>query len=320
MNYRFSLEEWSGDKPGGNKTICPQCGKRTFVRYVDTHTGEYLGDIVGRCERVNNCRYHLTPREFFDGLSEGDKKRLLQDWRDFPAKTEPLPAKRAIQFLDDDCVGRYKSGQSRLELFLRRRFPDKGEQISAVLEKYCVGCDERGRTVFWQIDADGHLRAGKIISYKQETGHRDKAEHPPVSWVHSRLQKEGVLLSSWKPTQTLFGAHLLAGNTVKSVCIVESEKTAIVSALLLPDFIWVATGGMQNLRLQSCECLKGRNVIVYPDLGAYYEWEAKISSISARVGFSASVSDLLEGIASPEEKLQGLDIADYLLAQSGTMQ
>lgn len=179
MNYRFSLEEWSGDKPGGNKTICPQCGKRTFVRYVDTHTGEYLGDIVGRCERVNNCRYHLTPREFFDGLSEVDKKRLLQDWRDFPAKTEPLPAKRAIQFLDDDWVGRYKSGQSRLELFLRRRFPDKGEQISAVLEKYCVGCDERGRTVFWQIDADGHLRAGKIISYKQETGHRDKAEHPP---------------------------------------------------------------------------------------------------------------------------------------------
>ena len=72
----------------------------------------------------------------------------------------------------------------------------------------------------------------------------------------------------------------------------------------MPGYVWLATGGKQNLKAEKCECLKGRNVILFPDLGA---------AIARRVGFTLSVFDTLERITTPEDRRNGLDIADYMI-------
>ena len=48
--------------------------------------------------------------------------------------------------------------------------------------------------------------------------------------------------------QCLFGEHLLAyaSSMARTVAIVESEKTALIAALFIPDLVWLATGGMHG--------------------------------------------------------------------------
>lgn len=79
MNYPYSLEK------GSRKYSCPNCGdKRSFTRYINNSTGEYLGDTIGRCDHEISCKYHLSPNqagidnlpssEFLSGLPQ--KKEL----------------------------------------------------------------------------------------------------------------------------------------------------------------------------------------------------------------------------------------------------
>lgn len=86
----------------------------------------------------------------------------------------------------------------------------------------------------------------------------------------------------------------------------------------MPEYVWLATGGKQNFKAEKCECLKGRKVILYPDLGAFEDWKNKGETIARSVGFSLSVSDVLERIATPEDRESGFDIADYVIKQLRT--
>ena len=64
MNYRFILEKYRGIS---TRYTCPQCGrKHTFTRYIDTeNNNQYLSERVGKCNRLDKCGYHYTPREYF---------------------------------------------------------------------------------------------------------------------------------------------------------------------------------------------------------------------------------------------------------------
>ena len=56
--------------------------------------------------------------------------------------------------------------------------------------------------------------------------------------------------------------------------------------------------------------LKGRTVILFPDLNAFDKWSNKAKELSQLAIFT--VSDLLERKATEAEREQGLDLADYL--------
>ena len=45
----------------------PQCGrKHTFTRYIDTeNNNQYLSERVGKCNRLDKCGYHYTPKQYF---------------------------------------------------------------------------------------------------------------------------------------------------------------------------------------------------------------------------------------------------------------
>jgi hypothetical protein len=115
----------------------------------------------------------------------------------------------------------------------------------------------------------------------------------------------------------LFGEHLLI-DKCKPVAIVESEKTAIISSIYLPQFIWLAFGGI-GFNIDKCSILKGRTVTLFPDLSkpkegqltAFEKWSNKAKELSHLAIFT--VSDLLERKATEAERKQGLDLADLLI-------
>ena len=163
-------------------------------------------------------------------------------------------------------------------------------------------------------DIQGRCRGGKIIPYNPETGHRIKDDTvPPVMWVHTNLKAAHLLPPEWKLTQCLFGEHLLndKDKVNANVALVESEKTAVICSLLLPECIWLATGGKSqfNDRLM---VLKGRKVTAFPDIDGYDEWRKKAKNYPM---LDITISDILERNATPEQRERHVDIADVLLEE-----
>jgi rubredoxin len=89
----LTLEKYKGL---GSRHTCPACGaKKVFVRYVDTETGRYLADHVGRCNRESNCGYHFKPKDYFaenPHLRNGNYENLLKPQIWTPAKPGIHPA------------------------------------------------------------------------------------------------------------------------------------------------------------------------------------------------------------------------------------
>ena len=53
--YRYILDKSS------RKFACPVCLKKTFVKYVEAETGEYITGDFGKCDREANCSTHILP-------------------------------------------------------------------------------------------------------------------------------------------------------------------------------------------------------------------------------------------------------------------
>ena len=62
--YRYILERYRGR---GTRYTCPQCGRKyTFTRYIDTENNNiYISENVGKCNRLDKCGYHYTPKQYF---------------------------------------------------------------------------------------------------------------------------------------------------------------------------------------------------------------------------------------------------------------
>lgn len=110
-------------------------------------------------------------------------------------------------------------------------------------------------------------------------------------------------------TQCLFGEHLLAQYPDKIVCLVEAQKTAVICTAMMPEFIWLATGGKSGFN-DRVEVLDGRKVIAFPDVDAYDQWCEKAAE---RTYLDITVPDYLQRNATPEELNSGADIADLLI-------
>lgn len=106
-----------------------------------------------------------------------------------------------------------------------------------------------------------------------------------------------------EPQQCLFGYHLKGLG--RPIAIVESEKTAIICSLFIPNYTWMATGGKSNFRL--IRDLKGCDVTLFPDLGAYDDW-SKVATEN-----KCNISDYIEKIATEEDRKMGYDLADFLM-------
>ncbi len=299
--YRYSLDISS------RKAHCPGCGKKRLVLYVDTETGKYLPDHVGRCDREDNCGYHFTPKQFF---ADNPIKNFFE-----PA-VSLVPAKeqinRPIDFLPFDLMDRSVSQHRKCDLFPFLAMLFRENIADQLCNDYLIGTNKQGFTAFWQVDIVGNIRQCKIIQY-QPDGHRNKSTGVIFAGKKILNNQEANL------QQCFFGEFLLnmPGNENKSIAICESEKTAIIASVYYPEFVWLATGGKHGARWTEanvCKVLSGRKVILFPDLGAFDLWKAKSLLMATTAGSSVTTSDLLENSASHEDRTKGLDLADYLLS------
>ena len=147
--------------------------------------------------------------------------------------------------------------------------------------------------------------------YDVASGKRIKEPFNHINWAHKVLLKAEEA-EHFNLQQCLFGEHQLV-NKAKPIAIVESEKTAIIASVYLPDFVWLACGSLTNLTVERCRILAERKVVLFPDLNCLAKWNEKANQLRAALGCCISVSDLLERKASDAEKAQGLDLADFLV-------
>jgi hypothetical protein len=292
QDHRYILEPYKGMN---TRHRCPGCDKnKTFALYIDAETNEPLSSHAGRCNRESECGYHYTPKQYFnDNGIVPEQSAFIHK-----PKAEPLPTSYIDKDVFAKSLTRYED--NNFIKFLQTLFDS--QTVAAAIDQYQIGTSKHwpGATIFWQMDLNSNTRTGKIMLYNDATGKRVKEPINYITWAHTALKVEAFNLK-----QCLFGLPLI-NNTNKPIAIVESEKTAIIASMYLPQLIWLACGGIGNLNKDVCTPLKGRKVILYPDLNAFAKWSVKAKEL----GFN--ISDLLERKATEEEKRKGLDIADYL--------
>lgn len=302
--HRFILEPYKGK---ATRHHCPQCQKqRTFARYLDNETGEHVATNVGRCNREEQCSYHYTPKQYFeDNPTLSSENNIPQRQQHRP---KPLAPPKPASTIPPDVFKGSLQGHSgnHFAAYLLSLFGT--EMTNQLIGRYFIGSSKHwsGATVFYQIDNKGRIRAGKVMLYSPSTGKRVKEPYNHLTWVHSALK-----LPNYNLQQCFFGEHLLKAEPGKPVAIVESEKTAIIASVFIPQFVWLAAGSKDGLSLEKCQALQGRKVVLYPDLNAFDKWSQKAKELSGIA--SVTVSDLLERKASDTERAQGLDLADYLV-------
>lgn len=318
------LEKYRGTR---SRYACPSCGKpKQFARYID-ESGEYIDESVGRCNRESSCGYHLTPKEFMrargvqcsipeqlskmNAVNVMNKMNTLNVMNKMNAVNVMNAVERIDHFetIDNSFIARSldHNAQNRFLLYLATFI--EPEYIFEMAKKYFVGATKDGKTCFWQIDKQGRARTGKIISYSEETGKRDKKVNP--SWIHYELKKHKLLPETFNHQLCFFGEHLLR-NTIKPVAVVEAEKTACIASIFIDDFLWLAVGGKSYLKADKLLRFGKRKIVLFPDADGFELWRREAAEAS-RIGLNVTVSRIIEDAATEDERRNGFDLADYLI-------
>lgn len=309
MNYRYSLDN---NRPS-KLFQCPNCGKKTFKRYIDRPNNTYLDASVGRCNREVKCGYHFSPREHFE-TNTHYKCGTINYFQSSVRRSEGLPQNTLnckTDYIEQEIFLKTTDQHEKngFYQFLVIQFGEAKAKSAAI--KFHIGTSKhwKGAVIFWQIDIHNRIRTGKIMLYNSETGKRIKEPFSHINWAHRLVKKSGT----YQLRQCFFGEHQIA-ITPKyyPVGIVESEKTAIIASILMPELIWLACGSISNLSLSKFYPIADRRIILYPDLNAFAKWSAKAKELSI-YNIDIHVSRLLEDNAHPDERAGGYDLADYLL-------
>jgi hypothetical protein len=181
--------------------------------------------------------------------------------------------------------------------------------VMRAVGKYKLGTlvDQIDKIIFWQFDKDQKCRGGKVMSYNQETLKRGKE----ITWMHSVLKMKDYNLS-----QCLFGEHLIMSSNER-ILVVESEKSAIIGSIVLPNYVWVATGGKSSAIVDKLKLLQHYKVTLVPDIDATESWKQIILDHQEFKQFT--VSDYLANISTDEHRNLQCDIADFLLLERRNM-
>ena len=195
--------------------------------------------------------------------------------------------------------------------------PSDRTNLELMLRFYRVGTslkgDTKGWTVFPQIDMQYYVRDMKLMSYKPD-GHRDKQSKYNFNWMSAMMTKAGLMdPDKYHVDRCLFGLHLASAFPKAEVCIVESEKTAILcSAFSDPnERIWMATGGKSGFRPTTLQPLidQKRDIVLFPDFDAYKEWTLMRDAIGwPKLTVSNKVKQLHIAADGPKA-----DIADIMV-------
>lgn len=257
-----------------------------------------------------------------EGLSYPDALRYLakkynvdidmQDFNYTPPPPRPAPPPKPtlvlpLRYVTQRMVGLERNALVQWILSDIKWDGAQAHRIPTVLTDYCVGHSPRtGMTIWWQIDEQQQVHTGKLMLYKAD-GHRDKTEGKyTFDWVHSTLSRHPDSATGkmtydppypypdiYNPDkqemrQCLFGMHLLnkykKEGVAQEVCIVESEKTAVLMAIAYGNHtgqVWMACGGIENLSREKLRPIieQQRTIRLCPDRDGIDRWKDKAEQL-----------------------------------------
>lgn len=292
--------------------------------HQDRHLGSFVVYPKGNCYKCFQCGAKGGVVDFLKNHEKlsfpdairwlGKKYNIETDMQDFkytpppPPRPKPEPLKMLVLPKYIMAKTLLNVDQSTLVRWIKTGInwdPLQRSRIDDVMRDYCVGCSRQGMTVFWQMDEQGRLRTGKMMRYRED-GHRDKSQGYNFDWIHSALVRHrdpatGKMTDEppyphpdlYNPDRQemkscYFGLQLLdrykTKNVSQTVCIVESEKTAILMAIAYGNNtkqVWMACGGLENLSPEKLApiTVQGRHVILYPDRDGIDKWKAKKAAL-----------------------------------------
>ena len=238
--------------------------KHPSAKFYRNATGEYFYlDFAGEsfdCISMWATAYNVTNSEACKQIANFLQ---LQTTPPPPPPHEPEPPK-AKQYLEvSELVSSCNPTHYPQNNLVKWLFTILGNDVATETAKqYNVGTSNKtyfgtGATVFWYVDSFG-VRYAKIVQYNPTTGKRNRESKYPF------LQPKHHNGKGYTPC--FFGEHLIQDAPQNQiVCIVESEKTAIICSIFCPSFLWLASGGTNAITAEKSECLKGRTVYLVVD-------------------------------------------------------
>lgn len=231
MSARYSLE-----KHPKKKGTCPSCHQKGVFRFFQDEDGQRLDEQYGICDRASKCGYdHRPSGELF-------KKDHA---------TADLPQLETVRPTAEQAQGLKQLVHNHTSHF--HAWARQAGLTSEHLERWAVATD-RDRTVYLHLDAHGQLVNAKWFKY-QEDGRRDKTSQP-YSFTLSEGEKKSKRFGF-----CLYGEHLLRrDDSQRPICVVESEKSAVLASFHYPDFDWLACGAANGITDEKIGALHGRPV------------------------------------------------------------
>ena len=307
--------------------------RRLFLKAVGKSSDVGLKFFIDRCKEKG-----ISPNDYLAPAALADSYQSRSSWRQNNNQTNhnhqqptsiqattmqpftTLPTANTIHRIDYKWVERFGQGQ---DSSFHRSVVASGlltaEELQAASEIFHLGTTKDKRVVYWQIDAEGRVRDGKLMAYDEHCHRVKPGEHDTqsiVSWAGYELRQCGLLDKNWEATHCLFGLHQLNSRPDDTVCIVEAEKTAVICSQKFKDCIWMAAGGLEQLSLDKLRPLVGRQVIIYPDTDLEGETFKKWYDIAWRarceLEMDIAICDVLEKNATPEQKEAKIDLVDFI--------
>jgi hypothetical protein len=289
IQFKYTLDKSS------KKFVCPRCNKKSFVKYIETETNNYLSDEFGRCDHESSCQYFLTP----------EKEQATFKVIDIP---KPETSYHSLDLVEKAFL---IEKENNFVLFLKTLFNEA--EVKTAVYKYLISTSTywNGATIFWQIDNLERVHHGKIMLFNPDTGKRtkDKDGKGYINSVRSVLR-----LQNFNLEQCLFGLHLISETNQKTIALVEAEKTAVIMSIFKPEYVWLSTGSKSGLKYEYLKAIKNYNIVAFPDKSEFNDWNNKAIELNG-FGFKISVSDWLENT----NHLDGTDLADVYIQESKKM-
>ena len=281
------------------KMDCPWCGgRKRFTPVIDENKNIIEG--YGICDRIHSCP---TKQKFPNGEKWERPTRLL-----------PPPPRRQShyftgignQFDRPNVFTRWLIDTFGFEAYIE--INDRFQIITVIHQGY--------DWVTWlQTNDRGQVHTGKMMRYELVDGQPKRMKKGYTQdWIHKVwLTKEQQKQFTY--TQSLFGSTALRRHPDKAVCIVESEKTAVIATIFHPEHIWLSVGGASNLVAYNNSCsimapVKNRRVILFPDDKQREDWTKHCKTLQLN-GFNVKMAEDLTALGW--QVGDDADLADYLL-------
>ena len=309
------------------RSDCPHCGKRgKYSAYMNTQTGELAPVEYGMCSSCQESK--RPPDNFVAGESTYTEDNKLAYYE---ADTVHINLINSFYKPKNYVENNFIEG-------LEQKFGK--DPVKRVVDLYKLGRFYDSGVVFPYQYTDNQICTGKIMFYDDNLNRIKEGKKSYPQYLHNlNYQTDGYwhcdfrdfdidengneVLIPFKLKLCLFGHNQVVNEKHKTVCLVESEKTAVIMSIVLPEFIWVASGGMHLIQNYKFLFFTGRKCLVFPDLSeddkVYKYWYEKLSGYNRKYCYDFEIVDYLSEFLNKDEELirkckcEKFDIADFVM-------